>query len=322
MNWESLKARFKGAGPARSMGFVLPAVALEIQPDFVAGAHLDGSSREVRRLSVRQLEAGTLEPGAGRANITNEAALREAVSDVAEVVGNGGGRLGLLVPDGVTRVGLLSFETLPESHAEAEALVRWKMRDLLPFGPDEARVSFQVLRREGKAVELLAVAARNAVLAEYEGILEAVDGGPALILPATLALLPLLPEDPGACQLLIHVCSGSITSVVVLGQRVVFWRSRPGARPAPEELAAEVGREAARVKATSRDHQGMEISAAWLCARPGAPEGLSEGLARTLEMQVPLLTGTRQCAPQLPPAEHEWFERVGAPFAGLVANAG
>ncbi len=322
MNWQALKARLQGGSPSSSVGFLLPEVALDIQPDFVAGARLEGSPRKVRRLEVRQVEGGALEPGVNRANVSNEAALRQAVSEIAEVVGNGGGRLGLLLPDAAVRVGLLSFETLPENRAEADALVRWKMRDMLPFNPDEARVSFQILGRQANSVDLLAVAARNTVLAEYEGILEAVNGGPALILPATLALLPLLSEDASRGQLLVHVCSGSITCVVVLGSRVVFWRNRPGTRPLPEALGAEVCREAARVQAAARDHMGMELSEAWLCARPSAPEGLREELAQALSLEIRPLGVEPQCAPDLPPSGHEWFERLGAPFAGLVANVG
>lgn len=320
MSWETLKARLRRGGPGSSSPFVLPAVVLEIQPNFVAGASLDGSSRQIRRLGVRELESGCLEPFPNRPNMTDAGQVRRAVSEVAAVVGNRGGRLGLLLPDAAVRVGTLQFETLPDDRKEAEALVRWRMREILPFAPEEARVCYQVLGRESGSVELFSVAIRGSVLGEYEAALESVNGGPALTLPATIALLPLLPEGVEGSQLVVHVCSGSVTSVVVAGDRVCFWRNRLVGRAAGEELAREVTREVARVLATCRDHRKTEIAHVWLCARPPATPELGAEVARALATEVHPLAGTAGYAQTLPPPEQALFERFGTTFAGLLAN--
>src|SRR5262249_32063515 len=145
---------------------------------------------------------------------------------------------------------------------------RWRMKDTLPFPLEEARVSHQVVVRDGERIEVLAVAAKASVLAEYERALEKVCGGPALVLPATLALLPLLPETQGAGHLLVHLCSGSITSAVTAGNRLRLWRTRQLGRLESSELCRQAQAEAARVMASCRDHLKVEISRVWLCARP------------------------------------------------------
>jgi hypothetical protein len=320
MTWNALKERFKPGVRRRTGPFVLPAVALEIEPDFVAGARLNATARQVERVAVRELETRALQPLPNRSNFSEEAGLRQAIRSVTDAIGNGTGYVGLLVPDGTARVGILSFETLPDYHAEAEALVRWRMKEVLPYPAEEARLSCQILRNEPGNIEMLAVAARGSVISEYELALEHLNGGPALILPATMALLPLLPDRDEAGQLLIHVCSGWVTTVVVVGNSVRLWRNRDLGRMELPELAGDVAREAARVLASSRDHLKVEIERVRLCARPPATAELGAELARVLAHPVEPLAPRSELAAALPGTERLLFERFGATFAGLVSN--
>src|SRR5207253_7949225 len=182
-----LKERFR---PSQSVpttaSSVAPSFVVEIQPDFVAGARLDNSSRHVRRMGVATLEPGSLTPHPGRPNMGNAAAVRHAVRRVRESVGDGEGRAGLLVSDGTVRVAVLSFETVPDKRPELDSLIRWRMKENLPFSPEEARLSYQVSPTRSAGFEALVLAARGSVLSEYEAALEGADG--RLILPATAAL--------------------------------------------------------------------------------------------------------------------------------------
>jgi hypothetical protein len=320
MNWEALSKRFRSLGQGSTALFALPNVVMEVQPGFVAGAKLDTSLRQVQRLGVRELEDGSLQPLPNRTNVTNEAAIRRAIAEVAEIVGHGGGRLGLILPDATVRVGIFDFETLPDNRKEAEELVRWRMRDHLPFPTEEARVSYQVFGRATNSVELLAVAVRASVLAEYENALEGVNGGPILTLPASIAMLPLLAADATVGQLLVHVCCGSVTTVVVAGGRVRLWRNRSASGQAEEELRAEIHREVSRALAASRDHLKVDIGPVWLCARPLATQELANDLTQTIGQKVDPLPGAAGRIVTLPASDQELFERYGTPVAGLLAN--
>lgn len=325
MDWETLKKWVSPLGHARqasSAPFVLPPVVVEVEPHFVAGARLDGAGHQIHKMGVRELDLGALAPAFHRPNFANEAPVRKAVSEVVAQVGNAYGHLGLLLPDAAVRVATLRFETLPDDRKEAEALVRWRMRDTLHFPPEEARVCYQVLGRGAKVVDLLALAVRASVLAEYEAVLEGVDGKAALILPATMALMPLIPESTEGRQLLIHVYSGSITSVVLEGGGLRFWRNRLLNGTAPSEAAGEVTREVGRTLAALKDHLKIELDRVWVCDRPPAMPGLSEELARTLGQEMLSLPGGDGQAAPLPVPEQELFESYGRPFAGLLANSG
>ena len=319
MNWNSLKSSFRrsfGRGAAR---FVLPTVVLEIEPHFVAGARLDPSAHLLRRLSVHELEPSAVVSVPNGPNIANAEALRLALRGVTEVIGNGTGRLGLLLPDGSVRVAILVFETLPDDPKQADALVRWRMKENLPYPPEEAKLSYQVLWNEPGDMGLMVLAAKISLLAEYSEALGLANGGPELILPASVALLPLVPETEGQGQLLVHVCSGWVTTVVMKGRRLSFWRTKAVTGSA-EDLAREVGFEVTRVMASCRDCLHVEPEKVWLCARPPATPELGPALAGVISKEVSYLSPGAKPATALSAAEQVAFESIGAPVAGLISN--
>jgi hypothetical protein len=314
VNWSSLKKRLGLERRVHSGRFVVPNFALELEPGFVAAARLNPSKRQIQSVGVQALPAGALAPSPNKSNLADNAAVRRAIAQVCETVGNSGGRVGLLIPDVAVRVALLQFESLPEDRGEAETLVLWKMREYLPYAPEEARLSYQVVGKQAGALEVLGVAVRGSVLAEYEAALAGVNGLPALVLPATVALLPLLPEDQGG-QLLLHLAPGALTAVVMAANRVRYWRTRPLEGDAAGN-AEEVAREAARVLATCHDNLGVEVQNVWYCARPQPGAEVDSALAKVLGRELCPLAANSAFSSELP-AEPRLF---GTPFAGLLAN--
>ncbi len=322
MNWNTLTARISRMGRGGTASFVLPTLVMEVEPGFVLAAQVDRSAGRVRRIGARELQAHALEPLTSQPNVANPAELQRAAREVTEAVGGAAGQTGLLVPDPVVRVAILSFETLPHNRQEADALVGWRMKEFFPFPLEEARVSYQVLRASSSGVELFAMAAKNSVLAEYEMAVSPTNGGPALTLPATAALLPLLAEGDDVGQLLIHVCSGWVTAVVVEGDRPRVWRTRNLGQLTAEQLAQEVASEAARVEASARDHLKLRIERLYLCARPAASQELISSLAAAVSSTVDLLAPAPHLSAALPDAEGAVFQRFGATVAGVVLNSG
>ena len=268
---------------------------------------------------MRQIEAGALDPLAARPNLIKQEVVRRAIREVLETVGDHNDRLGVLLPDPSVRVAVLRFETLSNRREEAEALVRWKIGSILPFPPEDARVSYQLLSRSEQAVEVLAMAVRNSVAAEYEAALEDVSAGPALVLPATAALLPLLPAGNHGSQVLVHVCSGSVTSVVVVGDGISFWRNRQLERVTAAE-DAEVVSEFARVVAACRDHLKSEIEDVYIYVRPPASSSLDNEIGKVTGRRVQFLSSPASRTGELPPAEQKILESFGMTFAGLLEN--
>ena len=320
MDLTTIHHRLKPSTRSDGAHFVLPESILEVAPGFVVGARLDRSRGAVRRLSVRPLGTGTIEPSVARQNVSNPGELESAVASVVEAVGSGGDSLGVLVPDAAVRVAILTFESLPDSPSEVAGMAAWKMKELLPFSADEARLSYQILAKSAKHIEMLAVAGRKSVLAEYEAPLEPLNSSMVLLLPGTIALLSLLPETAEA-QLLLHVSGGGLTTVLIEGDGIKLWRHQRLRGSTAEESVQEIHAEAARVLACARDRLMLEIRRAWICARPPlAPEVIAE-LAHKLGHEIEPLGLSAHAAANLPPKDQELFEQFGAPIAGALEHA-
>jgi type IV pilus assembly protein PilM len=113
------------------------------------------------------------------------AAIRKAVDSVSQRARD----LTLIVPDGAVRVLLLDFDALPAKSAEALALVRFRLKKLVPFEVDHAAVTYQTLSSSRDSVQVLAVAMPGDLLAEYESVVREAGFEPGAVLPSTLAVL-------------------------------------------------------------------------------------------------------------------------------------
>ena len=90
---------------------------------------------------------------------------------------------------------------------------------------------------------------------------------------------------------------------------------------APGDLANDVASEVTRVLASCRDHLQFDVDKVWLCARPPATAELGPELARAISTEVLLLAPSAGDAVKLSAAEQATFDSLGAPLAGLIANA-
>jgi hypothetical protein len=257
-----------------------------------------------------------------RFNIANPKLLGEKLRAVSKSVGRGGGQLGLLLPDGTVRVSILTFETLPAKIQEREALLRWRIKESLGFPADQATISYQITSAEAKSIEALVLAVKTDILGQYHKLVASQASGVVLVLPATMALLALMPEDEPGGQLLLHIHSGWVTAAVVTGDRLRFWRSRRLERPGTDSGVSESLSEAARAAASVRDRMNIDLQRAWYCARPGGGDGLAGGLEQVAGCPASSLPLGYQISAALSAQEKPLFEAFGAPLAGLAANAG
>lgn len=326
MDWkDQLKDLWNRATWTGTASFNLPGALFEIQPDFVMGARFAGKANgnghsQVSKVAVEPLEPGSVAASPAGPVVLNESAVVKAFQDVVASVGNGQPRAGLLVPDGAVRVGVFPFEELPSGKREAATLVGWRMRETLPYPPAEARISYQTMRPAAGGMEIAAVAARSSVVGEFEGLLDAINRSADMILPATMALLPLLPGHGENGHLLVHVYSSVATLAVAQGERLRFWRTRDLAGLDPDDMFQQVGSEAARVLASSEDRLDVHLGPIRLCVRPPATEAWAERLASALGREVALLQPSPEIGALLAGPDQTAFRSYGATIAGLAAN--
>lgn len=300
----------------------MPVGLFEFQPEYILGVRISRPFRKVARVAVADLNPGDISPGPGRTNILKPEQIGRSVVALAKALGSSKGPFGLLLPDASARVGILDFENLPADRKEQESLIRWKMKTLLPFPAEEARLSFEVTAREPSGMEAVVVAVRKSVIAEYESMMDALNGEVRLVLPASAALLPLLKADSAAGELLLNVSPTTLTAIVVDSHGIRMWRSHSTFGKSVEERLGMVGEEAARTLAAAHDHLGLEIDDIQLCARPGVPDGWAETLGRTLLRAVNILVPDPAAVGiRLSGEERQLLREFGATASGIVGNA-
>lgn len=254
-----------------------PRLAVELRAEGVVAARAEDASALLTAVAEAPLPANTLNVSLVVGNLIDRerivAALRKALDAVAIRTGADRNRsVTLIVPDATARVLLLDFDSLPAKPAEALAVIRFRLKKLLPFDSDQSAVSYQIMSSEKSGVRVLAVAMPNSVLEEYEQAIVAAGYIPGAVLPSTLAALAVLGEQQPAA-LLVNAGHGGITTAIVRSGVLLLHRSLELAEDSVDEdldpmpggydrIEAEAAAEARVLASAEAEMRGREIAQA------------------------------------------------------------
>jgi type IV pilus assembly protein PilM len=121
----------------------------------------------------------------------------------------------LLLPDYSVRTSILDFEDFPARIEEQEPLIRFRLRKIVPYDLETARLRFQSFAKQNGngGVTVVASSCPIHVLAEYESLLRQQACHPGFVTSGALASLSLLPAQGVA---MLAKRSGSVVTVAVL----------------------------------------------------------------------------------------------------------
>jgi len=217
-----------------------PRLACEIAPDRVIAGRAADSGQVLELCSTAELS-----PGCVVADLTENNLLERnsVVSALRETLGSVAGRgrdVVAVLPDAAIRVVLLDFETLPANRAEAESVVRFRLRKSLPFDVDKATVSYHA-QSSSSGMRVVAAVALNSVIADYESAFREAGFNPGVVLPSMLAALGGAPGDIGTLVLKVDART---TSIAILDkQQLLLFRTVENTRGVTisgEQLAEDV----------------------------------------------------------------------------------
>jgi type IV pilus assembly protein PilM len=193
-------------------GIARPPLALEISADRVAGVrfHRNGA---LDGFAVENLPQHSLVPSAVETNIMNASAVRSAVSNVCNRLAAKDEDVTLLLPDPVIRVFVQHFDDFPRSASEAIPMLRWKLKKSVPFEVDETLLSYMRQSPRADGVDVVTGIARLRIVREYEGLVDALQLRPGVVLSSTLAAVTLL--DDRIPTLLARISGTSLTTAIV-----------------------------------------------------------------------------------------------------------
>ncbi len=202
-----------------------PPLCCEIGPDCVAVARHAQKRHSLEQFAVEPLAAGAVRPSPVESNVLQQAEVESALGRALKRVGEHGRDVTLIVPDLAARIFLLHFDKLPKRPPEALSLIQWRLKKSLPFPVEDAVVAWQEQPNAAGGVELIVAVARRDILRQYEVILKAAGYGAGVILPSTLAALPLLEAPPGIGAGLTRLNGGALTTAIQRDDMLCLYRS-------------------------------------------------------------------------------------------------
>ena len=165
-----------------------PRLACEITSQNIIAARARSNAGGLDVHTVRRLDPDLVRPSLAAGNIANASELAQSLAGALSAVGGRKKDVIAIVPDAAVRVLLMDFDTLPEKPAEAEPIVRFRLRKSVPFDAEQAALSFQSYRK-GETVKVLAAVTPREVREEYESAFRTAGYEPGFLIPSTLAAL-------------------------------------------------------------------------------------------------------------------------------------
>jgi type IV pilus assembly protein PilM len=188
------------------------ALAIEVAPDRVAAARWSRTG-SLDGYAVESLPVGSLVPSAVEANIANSAAVKAAVANVCDRLRARDEDVAMILPDTVIRVFVQHFEEFPRSAAEAEPMLRWKLKKSVPFEADETLISYMRQAPRESGIDVVTALARLRIIREYESLVEGIGLRPGVVMSSSLAAVSLLEDEKPT--LLARVSGSALTTAIV-----------------------------------------------------------------------------------------------------------
>lgn len=190
-----------------------PRHAFAVTEEAVHYGFLDRRRSRLERVESRPLPADTVQLGpVGLLQVKVER-LKATLESLKGVVGDFPKRAALVVPDAWLRALVLELEALPRRREEAEEVIRWRLKKLLPCRPEEVRLDYTPCGTNGRVLVVLGL---DKPLSSLEEAFLASGCELGSIEPVSVALSGVLPPSPRPLVLVSVV--GRAMAIVVLSE--------------------------------------------------------------------------------------------------------
>ena len=215
-----------------------PPAAVEITPDGVLAASRPSPGGEPQYAFVA-LPAGAVVPGIDEPNLRAADTVANGIRTALDQLSLRSRSVTVVLPDISVRVFMLDFDSFPSKPAEAVAVLRFRLRKMVPFDVEHAGVSYQVLTENKNECKVLAAILPGNILVEYETAVRAAGFEPGAVLPASLAALEV--ADSLEAVLSANLTQSALTTTIANGQDLLLYRTLDLPND-PERRIAEIQR--------------------------------------------------------------------------------
>ncbi len=200
-----------------------PPAAIEISPEGVLAAALPSIDQRPVYAQFQPLAAGNIVPGIGEPNLRVPQAVVAAIRNALAPLSSRNCAVTLVLPDTVVRVFVLDFDSLPTRAADANTVLRFRLRKIVPFDVENAALTYQVLKSSKECCKVLAAVMPSSVLAEYEAVVREAGYEPGAVISSTLAALETI--DSTEPLLIANMSPLALTTAITHGEDLLLYRT-------------------------------------------------------------------------------------------------
>jgi hypothetical protein len=202
----------------------LPAAVFSLAAGRLCGIRVSAAGRADCRRCILPFERDVLAPSFDRPNAA-AASVAPVVREAKKLLGLGGGTVSLLIPEPCVRIFILSPEAVPAAEAERETFIRWRIGKLMPHLPEDLRLDYAVSAGPGPR-KIIVIAARDAVIREYEGLFEAEGLRAGTVTIPSLSLVNLLDGGPDENVMLLNIEADGLSFLAVMDGGWTLYRQK------------------------------------------------------------------------------------------------
>jgi hypothetical protein len=272
---------------------LLPDAVFQIAPGHLSAIRVARSDGSVKAGFVLPFRERPVFPSFDRPNVTDPAALEDAIAQAKKSLRLVAGTAALLIPEPSVRVFVLGVDSFPGSGKERDAFIRWRIGKLMPLIPDDARIDYAATPGRG-ARKVIVAMARQVVVWEYEALFEKAGLKPVVVSVPTLTLVNVVRRKGPGAGLLLNLEDESLTLLATADPGWTLYRQKDVGSPGEngiEERADNIVREAENTLRFIEDKENARIGRIWLrtsiaAERPALLERLKERISLPIEPVV------------------------------------
>jgi len=227
-------------------------------------------------------------PGLLAPNISDVPAVSQAIGRVLTALGGRPSRVGLVIPDTVSKVSLVKLEKVPARSSDLQEIVRWQMKKTSPFPLDQATISIAPgAKAADGGAEFVVTLVRTDVVQQYEQACAMAGVHAGLVDLSTFGVLNGVlsgASAPSGDWLLVHVTDTYLSLAVMRDQSLLFFRNR--GEEAEVTLADLIHQTAMYYEDRLRGGGFARVLIAGGARLPGGAEHVRLGLEERLRVSV------------------------------------
>ena len=207
----------------------------------LSGIHVSPKERRIKYHFITPFEGRLIEPSFNKKNIENGSILESRLKEGLAKLHLRDTKIACLIPELSLKAFVFTFDSLPPSKHEREQIIRFRVKKQMAFLPDDARLSFDVIKSDHSQKMIVSVA-RASIIQEYEDFFRLLGLKVRVVSSPLLSLYNLVNRDREGEFLLANIEEESLGLLAVIDSEIVLYRQKPlgfeseADKPSPQRL--------------------------------------------------------------------------------------